>query len=54
MEGVRHVTFHDPCEFRCTVSTHTCTMIPFEPYSLRRASEKWELNLCKTVETSQS
>ena len=31
-----------------TVSTqhYTCTMIPFELYSLRRASEKWVSNLC--------
>ena len=32
-------------------NTHTCTMIPFEWYSLRKASEKWHTNLCKKVET---
>ena len=25
--------------------THTCTMIPFELYSFRKASEKWLSNL---------
>ena len=31
------------------IQTHicTCTMIPFEPYSLRRISEKWLSNLCR-------
>ena len=28
-------------------NVHTCTMIPFELYSLRRTSEKWLSNLCK-------
>ena len=27
--------------------THTCTMIPFELYSLRKASEKWLSNVCR-------
>jgi len=35
-----------------SASTHTCTMIPFELYSLRRASEKWLSNLWRRVETS--
>ena len=35
---------------RFTASTHTCTMIPFELYSLRRASEKWDSNFCRRVE----
>ena len=30
-----------------TMATPTCTMIPFELYSLRRASEKWLSNLCR-------
>ena len=28
----------------CPHTHYTCTMIPFELYSLRRASEKWLLN----------
>ena len=27
--------------------THTCTMIPFELYSLCSISEKWHSNLCR-------
>ena len=54
MSMAENDTFCDLCESRCTVSTHTCTMIPFELYSLRRASEKWDINLCRRVETWQS
>ena len=49
-EGGMQITSCDPCKFRHTVSTHTCTMIPFELYSLRRASEKWDSNLCRRAE----